>query len=50
MRILLAIDDCKFSEAVMNALIAQAPPKSSEVRVLHVIEPLPVEHGGFPAE
>jgi len=46
MRILLAIDDSKFSEAVMNALIAQAPPKSSEVRVLHVIEPLPAIYGG----
>jgi nucleotide-binding universal stress UspA family protein len=46
MKILLAIDDSKFSEAVMHALIAQAPPKGSEVRVLHVIEPLPAVYGG----
>lgn len=46
MRILLALDDSTFSEAVIRALIAQAPPKSSEVRVLHVIEPLPAIYGG----
>jgi nucleotide-binding universal stress UspA family protein len=42
MRILLAIDDSKFSEAATQALIAQAKPKETEVRVLHVIEPLPL--------
>jgi len=46
MKILLAIDDSEFSEAVIQALIAQAPPKGSEVRVLHVIEPLPAVYGG----
>ena len=46
MKILLAIDDSKFSEAAIQALIAQAPPKGSEVRVLHVIEPLPAIYGG----
>ena len=46
MRILLAIDDSEFSEAVIQALIAQAPPQSSEVRLLHVIEPLPAIYGG----
>jgi nucleotide-binding universal stress UspA family protein len=46
MKILLAIDDSAFSEAAIQALIAQAPPKSSEVRMLHVIEPLPAIYGG----
>lgn len=46
MKILLAIDDSNFSEAVMKALIAQALPKETEVRVLHVIEPLPAVYGG----
>jgi nucleotide-binding universal stress UspA family protein len=46
MRILVAIDGSEFSEAVIQALIAQAPPKGSEVRVLHVIEPLPAIYGG----
>jgi nucleotide-binding universal stress UspA family protein len=42
MKILLALDDSKFSQAATEALIAQAKPKETEVRVLHVIEPLPV--------
>ena len=46
MKILLAVDDSEFSEAVIQALIAQAPPKTSEVRMLHVIEPLPAIYGG----
>jgi len=46
MRILVAIDDSAFSEAVVQAVITQAPPKGSEVRVLHVIEPLPAIYGG----
>src|SRR5271170_4330718 len=39
MKILLAIDDSKFSEAAINAVIAQAHAKDAEVRVLHVVEP-----------
>lgn len=46
MNILLAIDDSKSSEAVTRALIAQTPPKGTEVRVLHVIEPLPIAYSG----
>jgi nucleotide-binding universal stress UspA family protein len=46
MKILVAIDDSEFSEAVIQALIAQAPPKGSAVRLLHVIEPLPAVYGG----
>jgi nucleotide-binding universal stress UspA family protein len=39
MKILLAIDDSKFSEAAIQAVIAQAHSKDTEVRVLHVVEP-----------
>ena len=46
MKILLAIDDSKFSQAAIEALVAQAKPKETEVRVLHVIEPLPVYSDG----
>ena len=38
MKVLLAIDDSKYSEAATRALIAQAKPKETEVRVLHVVE------------
>jgi nucleotide-binding universal stress UspA family protein len=48
MKVLLAIDDSKFSEAATHALIAQAKPKETEVRVLHVIEPVVIAgEGGF---
>jgi nucleotide-binding universal stress UspA family protein len=40
MRILVAIDDSKFSQAAMEALIAQIPAQHAEVRVLHVVEPI----------
>jgi len=46
MKILLTIDDSKFSEAATQALIAQAQPKGTEVRVLHVIESLPAAYSG----
>jgi nucleotide-binding universal stress UspA family protein len=39
MRILLPIDDSKFSEAATNAVIRQARPEDAEVKVLHVLEP-----------
>jgi nucleotide-binding universal stress UspA family protein len=38
MKILLPIDDSKFSEAALQAVIAQAHAKDTEVRVLHVVE------------
>ena len=40
MRILLAVDDSKFSEAATQALIAQARPNGTEVQLLHVVEPI----------
>jgi nucleotide-binding universal stress UspA family protein len=39
MKILLAVDDSKFSDAAVKAVIARAHPKDTEVRVLHVVEP-----------
>ena len=41
MKVLLAIDDSKFSQAAIDTLIAQADPRETEVRVLHVLEPIP---------
>ena len=38
MKVLLAIDDSKYSEAAMQALIVRTEPKKTEVRVLHVVE------------
>ena len=38
MKILLAIDDSKFSEAAVQAVTGQARPHTTEVRVLHVVE------------
>jgi len=40
MKILLAIDDSKFSEAAAKSLAGQFPPQETEVRVLHVLEPI----------
>ena len=40
MKILLAIDDSKFSEAAIRMLVAQNHPSKTTVRVLHVVEPL----------
>ena len=42
MRILLAIDDSKFSEAAVERVIEQAQPHRTEVRILHVVEPPPL--------
>jgi nucleotide-binding universal stress UspA family protein len=39
MKILLAIDDSKFSKAATNAILTLGPPKTSQIRVLHVVEP-----------
>ena len=46
MRILLAIDDSKFSEAATQTLIAQVRPNETEVRILHVIELYPLLRPG----
>jgi nucleotide-binding universal stress UspA family protein len=42
MRILLALDESKFSEAATDTVIAQFATKDAEVRLLHVVEPFPV--------
>jgi nucleotide-binding universal stress UspA family protein len=39
MRVLLAIDDSKFSEAATQALLQQMRPEQTEVCVLHALEP-----------
>ena len=46
MKILLAIDDSKFSAAAIEAVIRQATPQETEVKVLHVIEPIPIYPDG----
>ena len=40
MKILLAIDDSKFSEAAAKSVAEQFRPQDTEVRVLHVVEPV----------
>lgn len=40
MKILLAVDDSKFSQAALRMLLAQNNPRKTDVRVLHVVEPL----------
>lgn len=40
MKVLLAIDDSKFSEAATQAVIQQMWPDRTDVLVLHVVEPL----------
>jgi nucleotide-binding universal stress UspA family protein len=40
MKILLAVDGSKYSEAATQAVIAQAKPGYAEVRVLHVVDVL----------
>ena len=40
MKILLAVDDSKFSDAALQGVIAQIPPQGTEVLVLHVVEPI----------
>jgi nucleotide-binding universal stress UspA family protein len=40
MKILLAIDDSKFSDAALRALLSQYNPRKNTVRVLHVVEPI----------
>ena len=40
MKVLMAIDDSQFSEQVLQALIMQFRPEQTEVRVLHVLQPI----------
>ena len=46
MRILLALDDSKYSVGATDALIAQAKTENAEVHLLHVVEPFPERSGG----
>ena len=49
MRLLLAIDDSKFSEAATQAVIAQCQPQGMEVKVLNVVDlaiPIPTSYAG----
>ena len=41
MRILLALDDSKYSAGATDALIAQAKTQNAEVHVLRAVEPFP---------
>ncbi len=51
MKLLLAIDDSKFSEAATRAVVAQFPPQGTEVRILNVVDlaiPIPTsDAAGF---
>jgi nucleotide-binding universal stress UspA family protein len=40
MKILVGLDDSKFSEAALNAILAQFRPQDTQVRVLHVLQPI----------
>lgn len=42
MKVLIAIDDSKFSKAALEAVIAQFNPRDTEVRVVHIVEPVAV--------
>jgi len=46
MKILLAVDEFKFSEAAVQAVIEQYPTPDPEISVLHVVEP--TECFGYP--
>jgi len=51
MRILVAIDDSRFSQAAIETVIEQARPHDTDVRILHVVESPPLlvarEMGGY---
>ena len=40
MKILLAVDDSKYSQAAIQSMLQKAHPQDTEVRVLHVLEPI----------
>ena len=40
MKILVGVDESEFSENVLRAIIAQFWPDNTEVRVLHVLQPI----------
>jgi nucleotide-binding universal stress UspA family protein len=42
MKIVVGADDSKFSQAALQTLITQIAPQNTEVRVLHVVEPISI--------
>jgi nucleotide-binding universal stress UspA family protein len=42
MKVLVAIDDSKFSEAALKAVASQYRPTETQVRVVHVLQPIAV--------
>jgi|SRR5271157_338656 len=40
MKVLMAIDDSPFPETVLRAMVAQFRPETTEVLVLHVLQPI----------
>ena len=42
MRILVGVDDSKFSEEAVRAIVTEFRPQGSQVRVLHVLQPIAV--------
>jgi nucleotide-binding universal stress UspA family protein len=40
MKILVGVDDSKFSEEALRAIVAQIRPQGAEVRLLHVLQPI----------
>jgi len=40
MKILLCVDESKFSQAALDAVLAEFRPQSTQVRVLHVLQPV----------
>ncbi|HUI39189.1 MAG TPA: universal stress protein [Candidatus Nitrosotalea sp.] len=42
MKILLAFDESKFSEATLNMILAQFRPQDTQIRVLNVLQPIAI--------
>jgi nucleotide-binding universal stress UspA family protein len=40
MKILLAVDESKYSQAALQSVLQKAHPEETKVRVLHVLEPI----------
>jgi nucleotide-binding universal stress UspA family protein len=39
-KILVAVDESKFSEEALRAVVAQFPPQGNEVLIVHVVQPI----------
>jgi nucleotide-binding universal stress UspA family protein len=42
MKILVGVDESKFSERALSAIVAQIRPQGAEVRLLHVLQPIAI--------